>query len=120
MLFSSGRRPWIPRRLEQFEISHDRLESSVEKTLPWVKRLEKVLRRRLVFLVSKPMLGPIAIAVLLLAISFYPLSLIPFGVFAPGFAVAAFGLGLTVKDGLLVGLGFVLTASVPVFLWLIW
>ena len=119
MIFFSGR-PWIPQRLANFEISHGRLKSGVDRTLPWVKWFEKILRRRLDFLVSQPMVIPIAIAVVLLAISFYPLSLVPFGVFAPGFAIALFGLGLTAKDGLLVGLGFALTAFVPAALWFVW
>jgi hypothetical protein len=38
-----------------------------------------------------------------------PLELVPFASTAPMAAIAAFGLGMTLRDGLLMGLGFVLS-----------
>ena len=109
MMFFSDR-PWIPSRLADFKFSRDKLKNGVEKTNPWVKRFEKVVTTRFEFLASGIMIYPIAIICILLAISFYPLAFVPLGVLAPGFAVTMFALGLTARDGLLIVLGFVLTA----------
>ena len=116
MFFSS--RPWIPKRLADFEFSRDKLVRGVDKTRPWVKRLETWIRLRLPQLASGVFIYPIALVAIVLAASFYPLALVPFGVLAPGMAITLFALGLTARDGLLVLLGFVLTtASVGLAVW---
>lgn len=118
MLFSN--RPWIPNRIAGFEFSRKRLKAGVDRTNPWVKRFEKIVKVRFEFLASGIMVYPIAIVCVLLAISFYPLAFVPFGVLGPGFAISMFALGLTVRDGLLVMLGFLLTAVAGYFIWSAW
>ncbi len=118
MVFSS--RPWIPQRLARFEFSRDKLKSGVEKTQRWVRWFEKVIRPRLEFLASGGMVYPIAIMSILLALSFYPLAVVPFGVFAPGLAITLFGLGLTARDGVLVLVGFGLTGVAAYIIWTVW
>ena len=66
------------------------------------------------------MIFPIAVACILLAISFYPLAIVPFGVLAPGVAVTMFALGITARDGLLVLLGFLMTSVAGLVLYLAW
>lgn len=119
MMFFS-RRPWIPSRIAGFEFSCESLKNGVDKTNPWVKWFEKIVKARFEFLASGIMIYPIAIACVLLALSFYPLAFVPFGVLAPGFAVTMFALGLTARDGLLVILGFLLTAFAGYIIWTAW
>ena len=108
MLFSS--RPWIPKRLEQLEFARTKLEATVKTVNPWVKRFEKLTGKRLESLTTGVMLFPIGLVCTLLAVTFYPLALVPFGVFVPALAVCSFALGITSRDGLLVLFGFVGTA----------
>ena len=119
MMFFSNR-PWIPSRIAGFEFSRERLKNGVDKTNPWVKRFEKIVKARFEFLASGIMIYPIAIVCVLMAISFYPLAFVPFGVLAPGFAITMFALGLTARDGLLVMLGFLLTAVAGYIIWSAW
>ncbi|MFK7769058.1 MAG: exopolysaccharide biosynthesis protein [Mariniblastus sp.] len=118
MLFS--RRPWIPKRLEEFQFSREKLQNGVAKSKPWVKWFEKAVHHRLDFLATGIVIYPVAIICVLLALSFYPLAFVPFGVFIPGFAVTMFALGLTARDGLLVAFGLVLTATVAATIWYTW
>jgi hypothetical protein len=118
MIFSD--RPWIPTRLRDFQFSHEKFKRSVEQSKPWVLWFEKAVHRRLSFLANGIMIYPVAITCVLLAISFYPLAFVPFGVLVPGFAVAMFALGFTAHDGLMVILGFLLTAAAVAIVWFAW
>lgn len=109
MFFSS--RPWLPARLANFEFSREKLKNGVEKSQPWVKYFEKVVSHRWDVLAKGPAIYPVAILSILLAVTFFPLAFVPFGVFLPGLAVTAFGLGLTARDGLLIAIGFCLTVT---------
>jgi hypothetical protein len=118
MFFSS--RPWIPKRIANFEFSREKLKNGVSKTQPWVKWFEKFVHARFEFLASGIMIYPVALISTLLAISFYPLAFVPLGVLLPGFAVTLFALGLTVRDGLLISFGFLLTAVAGLVIWKFW
>ncbi|MEM7781898.1 MAG: exopolysaccharide biosynthesis protein [Planctomycetota bacterium] len=118
MFFSS--RPWIPKRLANFEFTREKLKSGSEKTKRWVKWIEKAIFRRLQFFTTGIAIYPVAMICILLAISFYPLAFVPFGVFLPGCAIAMFALGLTAQDGLLVILGFLMTVTAGTVVWQSW
>lgn len=109
MMFFAGR-PWIPKRLKDFQFARNKLNNGVNKIQPWVHWFEKVVHPRLEFLSGGIMIYPIALISILLALTFYPLAFVPFGVLAPGFAITMFALGLTARDGLLILFGFALTA----------
>ena len=119
MLFFTSR-PWIPKRLADFSFSREKLESGVSKTKPWVTWFEKLIHHRLEFLSDGVMIYPVAIVCVLLALSFYPLSLVPFGVFLPGFAVTMFALGLTARDGAVILGGFALATGTAIMAWVYW
>ncbi len=118
MFFSS--RPWIPKRLANFEFSQEKLKKGVSKTQPWVKWFEKFIYARFEFLASGIMIYPVALISTLLALSYYPLAFVPLGVLLPGFAVTLFALGLTARDGLLISFGFLLTVVAGVVIWKYW
>ena len=102
---------WAPKRLRNVEIGRDKLKSGMEKAKPWARRIDALVKPRLEWLTGSSLArGAIIAASTLLALSFLPLSLIPWGVGAPAFALVAFGLALLGRDGLfaLVGYGFVL------------
>ena len=101
--------PWLPEKLTSKEFSREKLEETVEKARPWALKLDRFMTERLVFLSQTPMLQIIALVCIALAISFYPLALVPFGVLAPAVAILIFGLGLTVSDGIVLLAGFAVT-----------
>lgn len=100
MFFSS--RPWIPKRLAEFEFSREKLKNGTEKTKRWVKWFEMAVFRRFEVLTTGLAIYPVALICILLALLFYPLAFVPFGVLLPGLAITMFALGLTARDGLLI------------------
>lgn len=102
--------PWLPERLERFEFSRKTLSRTVDKAMPWVEAVESYLRRRFTFLAEPPANRIVAVLCLLLALTMFPLALLPFAVAVPGTAIMFFALGLTTRDGLLILAGFVFSA----------
>jgi hypothetical protein len=112
--------PWAPSWLLDLSIPRKRMESADNKLRPWLARFAKFIWPRVSTLVSPPMSQNVAGFCALLAISFYPLSLIPFAVAGPAGAIALFALGLTARDGVSVIAGFLATATtiaVAIMLW---
>lgn len=103
--------PWLPEMLESFEFSRKTLSRSVDKSMPWVKAVESHLRRRFTLLAEPPANRIVALLCLLLALTMFPLALLPFAVAVPGTAIMFFALGLTTRDGLLILAGFVFSAA---------
>lgn len=96
---------WLPSRLLDFSFDAERLHQGAEKARPWVRRVERFVYPRLDFMVDAPLFQVSAVAAVALALSFYPLALIPMGVFVPSAAIAAIAIGWTVRDGVMVSLG---------------
>lgn len=119
MIFSSGR-PWLPQRLLDFSFSRDTLTNGIDKTLPWAKWLESFTDSRFQSITQSPFHYVIAAIIAFLALLFIPLAFLPFAVAIPGTAIALFALGMTVRDGVLVVLGFILSCvaiGVAVYAW---
>lgn len=100
--------PWMPSRILDFSFDRARFQRGVDKSRPWVRRVEKLLGRRLEFM-HNPVVFRVGAAVcLLLALTFYPLAFVPFGVAVPGTAIILFSLGWVSRDGVALLLGFAL------------
>ncbi len=119
MLFFSSR-PWIPKFVGNYSFSREKLTNGVHKSKPWIEWFEKAVHNRFEFMAEGVMIYPVALLSVLLALSFFPLSIVPFGVFVPGFAIALFALGLTAKDGLLIFVGFALSIATATMAWNYW
>ncbi|HRX82126.1 MAG TPA: exopolysaccharide biosynthesis protein, partial [Pirellulaceae bacterium] len=78
------------------------------------------LHRRLSVLTKGPALIGIGVISILLAITFFPLALVPFGVFVPGLAITLLALGVTARDGLLVLLGYAGAIVAIVLMFVYW
>lgn len=103
--------PWLPGFLRNRSFSKQKLEKTNERLKPWLRRVQWLVGKRLVVLVRPPAAQAIAAVCVLLAVTFYPLALVPFGVALPASAVVLFGVALTAQDGLLALLGLVLSAA---------
>ncbi|MEL7304174.1 MAG: exopolysaccharide biosynthesis protein, partial [Pseudomonadota bacterium] len=68
------------------------------------------------FLAEPPADRLIGAACIFLAITFFPLALLPFAVFVPSVTVAIFGMALVTRDGLLTAIGLGLVAVCAVLL----
>jgi len=100
------RRPWLPKSILEIEAPRQAMLDFFEQARPTVEKLDGVwLRPRLTILTKPPFVTLVALCVAAAALITLPLSLIPFAPLAPGFAIVLFGLGMTARDGLWLGLG---------------
>lgn len=106
-----GRRhPWLPGFLLRWSFDRSRLAKAVRSTRDWVRRVDALIGPRWTALTRPPFVQAVAVAIIFLALTFYPLEFIPFATAAPAGAATLLALGLTARDGLLVVLGLVVTA----------
>lgn len=111
--------PWLPQRLRNFTITRDRLEQGVRTLRPYLETLDRWTRPRLVFLSEPPFYLLIPIICVLLALLMFPLALVPWGVTLPALALTILSVGLTMRDGYVLGAGYAVTVlSVVTGLWL--
>ena len=101
---------WLPGWLEHRAVKIDRVDQADDKMRPVTERLDRWSSNRLPALAGKAAQRAAAFLVLLLCLTVPPLELLPFASAAPMSAIAAFGLGMIVRDGLVMLAGFVLTA----------
>lgn len=101
-----AKRPWLPRRMLAFNVPRRPLFQFVDRVRPHAEQVDGVwLKPRLQFLCDGPCAVLVAVCVAAAALITLPLSIIPFGPVLPSLAVVLFGLGMTTRDGALVGLG---------------
>jgi hypothetical protein len=101
---------WLPRTFARRQIAQSNLTHLIDRAMPWLSKLEKVARPRLVWLVEgRATLVSGAVCAAMGIVITLP---IPLGHFVPGAAVALIGIGLIERDGLMiaVGLGISLVA----------
>jgi hypothetical protein len=110
---SYGRhKPWFPDWLTAQSFPRQSFASVVARALPFLERIERLLRPRLAVLLSWTGERLVGIAILILALI---LTLpIPFANWLPACGIAIFGLAIVEKDGVavLVGLGFVFASVI--------
>jgi hypothetical protein len=99
--------PWIPARLRRVSLPQQRLDKAADRLRPWLARLETILKPRWPRLSRPPFTQLVALVCIALAVLMMPLALVPFGVALPGTAIAVLAAGLTVQDGLAIGIGCV-------------
>ena len=100
--------PWIPRRALEFSFSRDTLLSAMERGRPYARRIDDFLKPSFTEVTDFPATRIIAIVAIALALSMFPLALVPFAVAIPSSAIVLFALGLTARDGRLIIAGFIL------------
>jgi hypothetical protein len=105
---------WLPEVIRKRQISRDVLRSFVSKVLPYMGKIEKVLKPRFGVLVSSDaserVIGFVTFALSL--VLFLP---IPLNNMLPAAAISCIALGLAERDGIAVGVGYLLgIASVAV------
>jgi hypothetical protein len=103
---------WLPAVLARRALSRDKTCKTTIKARGVARFLDRAFHGRLPALTRAPMVRVAAVLCILLALSVPPLEIVPFATTAPMAAIAAFGLAMLVRDGLLmlVAMGLSLAA----------
>jgi len=119
MLFRADH-PWVPQRLEKFSFRRKRLEQGIESIRPWIRRVDRLVSTRLELLAVGPMHYVLAIVVMVLALTYFPLAFVPWAVFIPSCANILLAIGLTARDGVFVILGLIVSAGAIAVMVMYW
>ena len=92
---------WLPGFVERRSVSADKLESAIGKLEKIAQGADAWFGGRLKWLTKGPAITFAALMVLALCAAVPPLEVVPFASSVPMLAIAAFGLALMVRDGLL-------------------
>jgi hypothetical protein len=105
-----GRRTaWLPRWLATRSFARDDFAAILGKVLPYLERVERLLRPRLSGILSPA--GERAVGVACLALSILIALPIPMGNWPPALALCLIGLAMVEKDGMAAALGLLLGAA---------
>ena len=113
MLFRSS--PWFPGWIRSRTVSRSRLNAALDNMRPWLRWLDWIIRERWLVLVDGPMKWVFPFVIALVALLYFPMAIVPFGVLLPGAAATFLAAGLTARDGLFVSLGLLATTAAVYF-----
>lgn len=102
---------WLPGPLLRASVKSDQLRKAVRVARKPAHWIDRVLRPRLEVLAGAVGRRIVALVCVLVALAIPPLELVPFGVFAPAVAITAFGLGLLARDGVVLIIAFLASAT---------
>lgn len=106
---------WIPKWIEKRSVAGDKLGKSAEKLEGLAERLDKWFHGRMKALTQPVWQKLAAVMIIILCITVPPLELLPFASSAPMLTIAAFGLALTVRDGLLMLIALIMSVAALTF-----
>lgn len=112
-----ARHPWLPRAFLEARLSRTVVRQICDSVGPWATRIDAVLKPRLTTLAEAPFVNIAGLFCAIAALATFPLGLIPMAPIVPGLAIALVGLGLLVKDGLLLLLSGIIVVGATVIAW---
>ncbi|UOM32886.1 exopolysaccharide biosynthesis protein [Acuticoccus sp. I52.16.1] len=119
LLFGSDR-IWMPDFIAERTMPREKLVSSLDKMRPRAEWVSRFIGPRMSFFLHPPFHQMVALTGVVVSLSMYPLAVVPFGAFPAGLSLLVIGLGLSVRDGLLIAAGIavgVFGLVVAVFAW---
>lgn len=105
------KRLWLPKSALNVSFAETKIQAALKPLRPWTKAIDKVIRPRFEFLAGEPWLGVIALLAIAAALITFPLSFIPLAPFLPGATIILIGLGITARDGVVLGLAILLVCG---------
>ena len=111
--------PWITKVLAERRISHQQFERVQSKAERLSRHLDRIVGPRFTGLINGWSAKAIAIICCLIALSMPPLEMLPFFAFVPAATIALLGMGLTVRDGLLIilaGVWLIVAGAMAIYL----
>ncbi len=107
--------PWLPGIIADRSIARKDFAIIVAKALPWLQKIERLLKPRMGLCINPPFERVIgAVCFLLAAIVFLP---IPLGNMLPSFAICLLSLAIIERDGLLSLIGLLTAVFSVVIVW---
>lgn len=98
---------WVPDRVREIPIQRSALKRGADAFAPVAKRVDSFTAHRWKWATHGMGLWLTAMVLVLLGLLMIPTALIPWGVMVPGTAALVLALGITVRDGLIVVIGWV-------------
>lgn len=105
------RHPWLPKSALRASFPETKIQATLKKVRPFTKGIDKVVRPRLEFLAGEPWLAMIALVAIAAALITFPLSFIPLAPFIPGVTIILIGLGITARDGVVLGIAMLIICA---------
>lgn len=102
---------WLPGFLTNRSVTSEKAKKAIKKVRPIAERMDKWFHGRLPALTKGPMVRVAAAAIIVMTLAVPPLELLPMATTAPMAAIAAFGMALLVRDGLLMVIAFTAAAG---------
>lgn len=96
-------RPWLPRLARDRSLKTQDFSAFIVKATPWLHRVERLLKPRLLWATRFAIERAVALLCLLLAVCI--MLPIPFGNMLPALSISLTALGLFERDGLFIALG---------------
>ena len=109
------RRLWIPAALAKRTVKREALDKLVQRILPNLARLERLVRPRLRVLTGRVGASLVGVAAFVIAIVL--VLPIPAANLVPSLALGLFALGLSRRDGLLIVAGYGMMALAALVIW---
>lgn len=103
-------RPWLPQRLTDIQLPEKKLKQGVHQAKPYAKKIDQWISERFTFLLNPISQRLIAAICIILCIGIVIIGGIPGIPAILALPVLFFGTGYMVRDGLVVGLGLLITA----------
>ncbi|MEM7695807.1 MAG: exopolysaccharide biosynthesis protein [Pseudomonadota bacterium] len=101
---------WLPKAILSRGVGRERVVASLDRAKSIAGRIDRLIGPRLTILVRPPFVQLVALVGVIVSLSMVPLALVPFGAFPAGLSLLVIGLGLMVRDGLLIALGIAVGA----------
>lgn len=104
---------WIPKFLADKKINHDKLSGFIKKAVPYLKKLERLMKPRLLFLNST--IGETISAIIIFLLAIMLMLPIPFSNFIFALCIVIISLGMLEKDGLVILIGYAIIVIFAAF-----
>jgi hypothetical protein len=108
---------WLPERLRQLHLPANKVSQGAKQSKSWVSWSDGFIAPRLKFLSQPPCSYITPVVCTALAISMYPLALVPMGVAPPAAAILFLAIGIVAGDGALLLVGYAAALACGGFLY---
>ena len=112
--------PWMPERLKGISFNRQTYRDVEEKIRPYTKKIDKLFKPRLQFLTGNISQSISALLCIGLAITMSLVELIPFLAALPAAAILMMGLSLSMKDGILMMIGYAMIGVTGGSIYYLW
>jgi hypothetical protein len=103
--------PWLPDSALKISFPETKIDRALKNVRPWTRAIDKVVKPRLQFFAGEPWLVLVSLLAIVAALVTFPLSFIPFAPFIPGVTIILIGLGVTARDGVLLGIAMAIICA---------